>query len=188
MIVSNQNFHKFVLSALACLMVIDAGLLFAHHRVSQAILEQDLYSYFRDVHGNRLLQMPTGFAENGTPQLATDPTQYAGVVVRFASRNCHYCQQDQPLWSVVAKQALQNHYQIVIVTPTSGAEYPRPSLNPTQASQVTFVNLQWTANLRLRGTPTTLIADTRSKFLWGHEGALTDEDAKMAVAAMERAH
>ncbi len=188
MTLSRLTLGKVVFFGLASLILVDAVLLVARHEAKQALLFQDPLSFFKPGTTDSTLPAPTGYAENGA-RLEKDSSLHApGLVVRYASRTCHWCQQDQPHWDTLAQEALRKHYKILAVTPTAGTEYSSDALHPPHTAQITFVDLQWLATLRLRGTPTTLIAGSHNKLLWGHEGALTDEDVNLAIDALRRAH
>jgi hypothetical protein len=188
MISTKRILGKLLFLTFASLIVTDAALLVVRHEAKKALLVQDPRSFFKTGSVNRSLQVPSGFADNGT-RLKQDASLHSpGLVVRYASRNCHWCQQDQPFWNVLAQEALQKHYKVLIVTPNAGTEYPEDQVRPSHTEQITFVDVKWLADLRLRGTPTTLIAGPHNELLWGHEGALTAEDVNAATATIQKAH
>jgi hypothetical protein len=168
-----------IIVALMALLVVFDGLLFWHIRAMQGQSAQHSSDIFRAPWLQGTSVVPVGLTselERVVPVAAAG----RGVAIRFASKNCKYCQQDTPLWNKMATALQQKGYQSIVLVPSAKDEYHRSDLVPAGAQQMAYVDIEWLSHLRLHATPLLLIFDSRGNLMWSHEGVLALSDLASA--------
>jgi len=176
----NRWFHRTVLTILAVLALVDAGLelriLSAQraHRPIVSLLRQQTTAD----SGSQLM----AFDSRGV-RLSGSRRPEAASVVRYASSRCHFCREDV-YWSKLALELERRSVPIIIVLPGSSAEFPPGDLMPSTAQQAAFVSVEWTRRFRLTFTPTLLVFDSHGQLVWWHEGTLAAADVTSVLSAV----
>ena len=125
---------------------------------------------------------PVGFDVNGS-QLALGDRGADGVMLRYASPSCPYCQADEPRWRELLSFAKKSHVVVVALSPTATEVYDNIYLTSHHLRQISFVSASGLGSIHLIATPTTLLFASDGSLLWAHQGTLTSYD----VVASERA-
>jgi thioredoxin-related protein len=174
-----------IVVALMALLIIFDGLMYWHIREKQDHLFQNSDDVLRAPWQSEENTTPVGFTsdlERVAPVVGAGP----GMVVRFTSKNCKYCQQDMPMWEKMSAMLQKKGYQTIVLVPSARDEYRRDALVPAEAKQMTYVNIEWIAHLRLHATPMLLVFDSKGNLRWSHEGVLGLSDLDSAEHAVER--
>jgi hypothetical protein len=126
---------------------------------------------------------PDGYSSKGARVVL--PASAAGWVVRYTSKRCEHCKEDEPTWNQLATALGSLGYGVLVVVPSAKDEYPEREIVPAGAQQASYVNVDWIKRLRLTMTPTVMIFNPSQGLIWEQQGTLAVKDISSALAAVK---
>lgn len=117
-------------------------------------------------------------------QLETEPSRR--LVVRYAARDCEFCNQDEPLWQRLAAESRRRNFRIGVLDTAAKSAFASTSGSLAGGRQFALLRLDWIQHLKLRKTPTVLVFNDDGLLVWAHAGVLTDADCSSALTAVEK--
>jgi hypothetical protein len=115
-----------------------------------------------------------GYAEDGSRIALSSADR--GLAVRYASRDCPFCKQDQE-WAPLASYLQGRGIRVVVLASNSSQKYDAARLQPAGVPQAIFVGAEWLKQFPVAVTPTFLLFDLGEQLIWHKRGMLTAGDA-----------
>lgn len=185
MIVKPHQVTWGIFSVLALLILLDGILLLYVRTVANA--SQDPNLLYRYTEDHVPVSQPDGYTARDV-KIDAAASKKSGWAVRYAARECKFCQRDEALWNRLASELQRMGYVITVVVPSGRDAYPDDRLTPKGAQQEVYVNLAWIEHFRLTVTPTVLVFDSERGLIWAHQGMLDQADPESALRAIKSAN
>jgi hypothetical protein len=134
-----------------------------------------------------LASSPVGLYGNG---LSTDGVELASLVrraplvLRYASKNCGYCQRDL-VWPRLAEAMRVKGVRVAVLLPRAAEAFDSLTLVPRSAPQVAFVSTEWLKQFRLTTTPTVMLFNSVGDLIWAQQGMLGADSIDRALRALD---
>lgn len=167
---------------LLVLMIVMDGALFLH--LNAAYRGDNLELFHRSAFPSGVAPPPDGYTSSDPEGLVTVQSGH-GWAIRYASRGCQYCQEDELLWNPLKSKLYGLGYKIIVLVPSAKDEFPANSPSLSGVQQESFVNIAWIRQFQLTVTPTLLIFDSRGRLIWLRQGMLAAGDPISALRAVK---
>jgi len=124
-----------------------------------------------------------GYGPSGEKTAGRAPRRSGGLIVRYASQDCGYCERDVE-WSHLASGAARYGFRVVFLLPSAVHAFSPDRLVPRGVRQIALVSMDWMRRFRITITPTLLVFGPDGGLLWQRQGVLSSEDTRAALELM----
>jgi hypothetical protein len=183
---TNERIKHLMYLSLTLLMAIN-GILYAYARMHIDKLARDTSYIYHPKDVTSPYSPPVGFTFDGK-KVDSTTAGAPGWLVRYASKDCKFCQKDEAVWVHMAAHFQRSGYKIIVIEPTAKEHYAKDAFALKNGQSEEYVNLEWIKQFTLSVTPTVLVFTSNKGLVWSHQGALRDVDPDSALRAVTSAN